>query len=75
LSEVEEARRRIRQLLLSGDNTLKNRDGAERLHRARTRYEEALEVAREAGLEDSIAVIVQRRLEALAPAAGGSDAA
>jgi hypothetical protein len=76
MSEVEEARRRIRQLLLSGDNTLKNRDGAERIERARGRYEQALAIAREAGLEDSIEVIVQRRLEALAQAGGGgADAA
>jgi hypothetical protein len=75
MSEVEEARRRIRQLLLSGDNTLKNRDGAERVERARSRYEEALALAREAGLEDSLQLIVQRRLDALAPAGGGADAA
>jgi len=75
MSEVEEARRRIRQLLLSGDNTLKNRDGTERIERARGRYEQALAIAREAGLEDSIELIVQRRLDALAPTRGGADAA
>jgi hypothetical protein len=63
VSEDEE-RRRVRQLLLSGDNTLKNRTGDERIARARTRYEEALAVAREAGLDDAI-VFVQRRLDAL----------
>jgi hypothetical protein len=60
----DEARRRVRQLLLSGDNTLKNRTGDERIARARTRYEEALAVAREAGLGDAV-VFVQRRLDAL----------
>jgi hypothetical protein len=60
----DEARRRVRQLLLSGDNTLKNRTGDERIARARTRYEEALAVAREAALDDAV-VFVQRRLDAL----------
>ena len=62
----DEARRRVRQLLLSGDNTLKNRDGDERVARARSRYEEALSVARHAGLDDA-AVFAQRRLDALDP--------
>ncbi len=60
----DEARRRVRQLLLSGDNTLKNRTGEERIARARTRYEEALAVAREADLDDAV-VFVERRLDAL----------
>ncbi len=54
----------MRQLLLSGDNTLKNRRGDERVARARSRYEEAFAVAREAGLDDAV-VFVQRRLDAL----------
>lgn len=62
----DEARRRVRQLLLSGDNTLKNREGDERLTRARSRYEEALAVARGAGLDD-VAAFAQRRLDALDP--------
>ena len=62
----DEARRRVRQLLLSGDNTLKNRDGDERVARARSRYEEALSVARDAGLGDA-AAFAQRRLDALDP--------
>jgi hypothetical protein len=60
----DEARRRVRQLLLSGDNTLKNRTGDERIARARARYEDALVVARDAGLDDA-ALFVQRRLDAL----------
>lgn len=75
MSEIEEARRRIRQLLLSGDNTLKHRDGRQGVARARSRYEEALELARQAGLEDSVQVIVERRLETLGPRAGDADAA
>jgi hypothetical protein len=60
----DEARRRVRQLLLSGDNTLKNRTGEERMARARARYEDALAVARGAGLDDA-AAFAQRRLDAL----------
>ena len=60
----DEARRRVRQLLLSGDNTLKNRTGDERVARARARYEGALAVARESGLDDAV-VLAQRRLDAL----------
>ena len=60
----DEARRRVRQLLLSGDNTLKNRTGGERVARARSRHEGALAVAREAGLDDAV-VFAQRRLDAL----------
>jgi hypothetical protein len=62
----DEARRRVRQLLLSGDNTLKNREGDERVARARSRYVEALAVARDAGLDD-VAAFAQRRLDALDP--------
>jgi hypothetical protein len=40
----DEARRRVRQLL-SGDTTLKNRIGGERVARARSRDEDALAVA------------------------------
>ena len=62
----DEARRRVRQLLLSGDNMLKNREGDQRVDRARTRYEEALALAREAALDDAV-VFAQRRLDALDP--------
>jgi hypothetical protein len=48
----DEARRRVRQLLLSGENTLTNRTGGERVARARSRDEDALAAA-------------QRRLDAL----------
>jgi hypothetical protein len=60
----DEARRRVRQLLLSGDNTLKNRTDDERVARARSRYEDALAVARDAGLDDAV-IFAQRRLDAL----------
>ena len=64
-----EARRRVRQLLLSGDNTRKNRQGPERDERARARYAEAREVATAAGLEPALIAIIDARLEDLAGAA------
>jgi hypothetical protein len=60
----DEARRRVRQLLLSGDNTLEVRTGDGRIVRARSRYVDALAVARAAGLDEA-AVLAQRRLDAL----------
>jgi hypothetical protein len=64
MSEQNEARKRIHQLLLSGDNTLKNRDDDGRRDRARTRFAEARRVAEEAGLTDAL-TIIDRRLELL----------
>ncbi len=70
MSEQDEARKRIHQLLLSGDNTLKNRDDDGRQDRARTRFEEARRVAEAAGLDDAL-TIIDRRLALL----GASDEA
>lgn len=64
MGEDDEARRRIHQLLLSGDNTLKNRDDEGRIARARGRFEEARRVAEAAGLDDAL-TIIDRRLEIL----------
>ncbi|MEW6581512.1 MAG: hypothetical protein AB1416_01960 [Actinomycetota bacterium] len=57
---IADPRHRVRQLLLSGDNTLKHRTGPEGVRRARRRYEEAREVAVQAGLEEVIAIIDRR---------------
>ena len=67
MDDEEEARKRVRQLLLSGDNTLKHRDDPVAAGRARARFEEALAVAEGAGLEDGLIEIIRRRL---APAPG-----
>lgn len=64
MSEQDEARKRIHQLLLSGDNTLKNRDDDGRLDRARSRFEQARQVAEGAGLDDAL-TIIDRRLALL----------
>jgi len=66
-----DARARVRQLLLSGDNTIKNRDNPERFARARRRYEDAREVAVAAGLEPGILEIIDRRLADLRGEAAG----
>ena len=54
-----EARERIQKLLVTGDNRLKQGVSAEK---ARESYEQALAVAREAGLEDSVRPLVELRL-------------
>jgi hypothetical protein len=64
--DVAEARARIQKLLVTGDNRLKQGVAAEK---ARESYEQALAVAREAGLEESVRPLVELRLadlEALA---------
>ena len=56
---AEDARERIQKLLVTGDNRLKQGVDHEKV---RASYEEALAVAREAGLEDAIGPLVEVRL-------------
>ena len=55
----KDARERIQKLLVTGDNRLKQGVGLEKV---RASYEEALAVAREAGLEESVRPLVEVRL-------------
>jgi len=55
----EGARERIQKLLVTGDNRLKQGVSPEK---ARESYEQALEAAREAGLEESVRPLVELRL-------------
>lgn len=55
----EDARARIQKLLVTGDNRLKQGVAPEK---ARESYEQALAVAREAGLEESVRPLVEVRL-------------
>jgi hypothetical protein len=55
----EDARERIQKLLVTGDNRLKQ--GVDP-RKARENYEQALAVAREAGLEESVRPLVELRL-------------
>jgi hypothetical protein len=55
----DDARARIQKLLVTGDNRLKQGVAAEKV---RETYEEALAVAREAGLEESVRPLVELRL-------------
>ena len=57
--ESEGARTRIQKLLVTGDNRLKQ---GVALEKARESYEQALAVAREAGLEDKVRPLVEIRL-------------
>ncbi len=55
----EDAHERIQKLLVTGDNRLKQ---GVALAKARESYEQALAVAREAGLEESVRPLVEVRL-------------
>ena len=59
---MEEARARIQKLLVTGDNRLKQ--GVDPAT-ARASYEQALAVAREAGLEETVRPLVEIRLRDL----------
>ena len=65
----DEARARIQKLLVTGDNRLKQGVDPEKV---RQTYEEALAVARAAGLEDAVGPLVEVRLADLELLAGGS---
>jgi hypothetical protein len=64
-----DARERIQKLLVTGDNRLKQ--GVDPA-KVRETYEEALSVAREAGLEERVRPLVEVRLADLERLAGGS---
>ena len=66
---VPDAHERIQKLLVTGDNRLKQ--GVDPA-KARQSYEQALAVAREAGLEDRIRPLVEIRLADLERLGGGS---
>ena len=55
----DEVRAKIQRLLVTGDNRLKQGVAFEK---ARESYEQALEVAREAGIEDAVRPLVEIRL-------------
>ena len=56
---MDEAREKIQKLLLTGDNRLKQGVEPEKV---RASYEQALAVAREAGLEEAVEPLVEIRL-------------
>jgi hypothetical protein len=66
---MEEARARIQKLLVTGDNRLKQ--GVDPA-KVRESYEQALAVAREAGLEETVGPLVEIRLADLARLGGES---
>jgi hypothetical protein len=67
--DANEARARIHDLLLTGDNRLKQGVSAEKI---RANYEEALAIAVEHGLDDSVRPLVEIRLADLVRLARGS---
>ena len=60
----EDPHERIQKLLVTGDNRLKQGVDPQK---ARESWEQALEVAREAGLEDTVRPLVEIRLADLPP--------
>ena len=64
-----EAREKIHDLLLTGDNRLKQGVAADKI---RANYEEALAIAQEHGLEESVRPLVEIRLADLERLARGS---
>jgi hypothetical protein len=64
-----DARERIQKLLVTGDNRLKQGVDPEKVRQS---YEQALAVAREAGLEESIRPLVELRLADLQRLGEGS---
>jgi len=60
----DEARARIQKLLVTGDNRLKQGVDPQK---ARESWEQALAVAREAGLEETVRPLVEVRLADLPP--------
>jgi hypothetical protein len=64
-----DAREQIQKLLVTGDNRLKQGVAPEKV---RGSYEQALELARQAGLEESVRPLVERRLADLERLAGES---
>lgn len=66
---MDEARERIQKLLVTGDNRLKQ--GVDPA-KVRETYEEALRVAEEAGIADTVRPLVAVRLADLQRLAGGS---
>jgi hypothetical protein len=69
---MSDVREQIQKLLVTGDNRLKQ--GVDPA-KVRQSYEQALALAREAGLEESIRPLVEIRLQDLDRLAGGSPSA
>jgi hypothetical protein len=63
-----DVREQIQRILITGDNRLKQGVAPEKV---RASYEEALRLAAEAGLEEKIRPLVERRLADLERLAGG----
>ena len=64
-----DAREEIHKLLVTGDNRLKQGVSPDKV---RSSYENALRLAQEAGLEEAVRPLVERRLADLERLSGGS---
>lgn len=70
MAEPSGVRTRIQKLLVTGDNRLKQGVAPEKV---RETYEEALALAREAGVEDAVRPLVEVRLADLERLSRGDD--
>ena len=68
----DEARAQIQRLLITGDNRLKQGVAP---HKIRESYEQALAVAREAGIEEAVRPLVELRLADLRQRESAQDTA
>ena len=66
---MNDVREQIQKLLVTGDNRLKQGVSPEKV---RASYEQALELARAAGLEETVRPLVERRLADLERLGGGA---
>lgn len=62
---TDDPQARVRQLLLSGDNLIKNRDNPERFDRARERFTKARAIAVDAELPEGLVALIDLRLAQL----------
>ena len=70
--DPEQAAERIRKLIVVGDNRLKQ-GGPDKFAKARGTFEQALRLARDAGVEDRFQPFIQARLDGLEALAAASD--
>lgn len=68
--DPDQAAERIRKLIIVGDNRLKQ-GGADKYDKARGTFQQALRLARDAGLEERFGSLIERRLESLDSLASG----
>jgi hypothetical protein len=70
--DLEQARERIRKLIIVGDNRLKQ-GGDDKYEKARGTFLQALRVAEDVGLAADFRPLIERRLESIEQLAGPAE--